>query len=383
MPIKIGVLVPHSNYFPTLSIDLPAALELALDKHLQGNYQLCLETAGYNADKPTLISKIQELLVKHRVDVVTAPLNSGLLAFIKQYFSGVKIPLIVNTLGEDVVFQNDLDPYIFVNSFNLWKSSWLTGYWCGANLGKSACTSAALHDGGYGMSFAFAIGLEAQQGELKQAAVTHRESAEEDPTDVIKSLIDNQPDFLMGLYSGKEAFSFLNAYHHLDSNENVPLIGSSFMVDESILQSAGELALGIQSVSCWRRDTEDDQKLSQQFFDKTGNSLNCYTLMAYETGQLIANAVSHIESSKPVKPQLTEALLQASYKSSRGLLKFDSRAREINTNDYLRIVTKNDDGQLYNRVIEKLETPSLFYEQYDLARKNLTKQGWLNPYLVA
>jgi hypothetical protein len=38
---------------------------------------------------------------------------------------------------------------------------------------------------------------------------------------------------------------------------------------------------------------------------------------------------------------------------------------------------------MYNKIVKELETPTLFYEQLTLARKNMAKQGWLNPYLIA
>ena len=46
-------------------------------------------------------------------------------------------------------------------------------------------------------------------------------------------------------------------------------------------------------------------------------------------------------------------------------------------------VTRGENGRLYNKVLNTLQVPSLLDEQIALARKNLPKQGWLNPYLVA
>lgn len=383
MPIKIGVILPNSNYIPSLARGILGALELALNTYPEINYELCIEPAGYNANKLTLIGKIQALLIKERVDVVTAPLNAGLLVHLNPHFSGQQVPLIVNTLGEDVVSHDAHNPYLFVNSFNLWQTSWLSGYWAASVYGKSACTIAGLHDGGYGMGFAFALGLEAQEGTLVQAAITHRQSRTEDPSDSIKRVVERNPNFIMGLYSGKEAVSFLEAYDRLGLHQSIPLIGLPFMVDESRLAEAGEWALGVQSLSCWRQDTEQNKRFAALFKQQIGRTANCYALMAYETGHLIAQAVQAIGAEGPLADQLPEALQAVEFDGPRGVIKFDAENREVQTVDYLREVVMGEDGRFYNKIVKAVEPPPLFHEQLALARQNLAKQGWLNPYLVA
>lgn len=383
MPLKIGVLVPNSNYIPRLARDIPQALALALAETPAIDYELCIEAAGYNADRSVLIGKIQELLVKAQVDVVVAPLNAGMLRHVKHYFSGQQVPLIVNTLGADIVNLDSQDAYLFINSFNLWQSSWMSGYWGADAYGKRACSMAALHEGGYGMGFSFALGLEAQGGQLLQAAVTHHTSRTEDPTEIIKWVAETNPDFIMGLYAGKEAVSFLKAYHQLGYQGQIPLMGLPFMVDEALLDELGELALGIQSISCWDQESDAAQAFARIFQEQTGRSVNCYVLLAYESGQLIARAIHEIGPDRPINGQLVEALLAAEFAGPRGPIKFDAENREINTPAYLREVARREDGRLHNTVLKTLLPPSLLDQQIALARKNLPKQGWLNPYLVA
>jgi branched-chain amino acid transport system substrate-binding protein len=233
------------------------------------------------------------------------------------------------------------------------------------------------------MPFSFGLGLEAQEGKLLQAAVTHRESREEDPSEFIKMIAETSPDFIMGFYSGKEAVSFLNAYHKLGYRDRIPLIGLPFMVDESLLDELGDLASGVKTIYCWAQDTEEHKRFANTFTDKTGHPLNCYVLLAYETGHLIARAVRQIGEAKPVHVHLSEALKAVQFMGPRGLVKFDPETREVQTSNYLREVVKGEDGRFYNKIVEELETPPLFYEQLALARKNLVKQGWLNPYLIA
>ncbi len=382
--IKIGILAPVSSYIPFLATDIPDAVKSGLTENSNIEYELCVETCGNNSSLHALSRAIQNLLAIHRVDVVTAPVNVGLFSRIMPYFTSQKTPLIVNTLGEDVTFLRDQNPYLFVNSFNLWQSAWMSGYWGAMEYGKEACSICAYHDGGYGVSFAFAIGLEAQNGRLLQTTVTHKESHSDDPSELIKTIADNNPDFIMGFYSGREAASFLNAYEALGYKGQIPLICSPFAVDGSLLEELGDTALNIKTVYGWSQDTEEHFKFSKAFEETTGHIVNCYVAMAYETGGLIAKAMRQIGNEKHINKHLPEALKAVKFEGPRGVIKFDPENRETaQTSDYLREVCKDEDGKPYNKIIKVLETPPLFYEQLNLARKNLDKSGWLNPYLIA
>ena len=383
MPLKIGMLVPNSNFIPFLSKDLPKALEFGLTEQNSIKYELFIEPTGYDVDKNVLADKIQTLIIKDQVDIITTPLNVGLFEHVSGYFSSNQVPLIVNSLGEDVIFQHAQSPYIFINSFNLWQSSWMTGYWGAGEYGQRACSIAGLHDGGYGMGFAFAVGLEAQNGQLLQTAITHRESCTEDPSEFITMIAEYEPDFIFGLYSGKEAVSFLKAYRQLGYAGKIPLVGLPPITAEHLWDELGDQALGIKTISSWDRGTAQSQNFIQVFVTKTRHPVNPYTLLAYETGQLITKAVKEIGGGSPILDYLPEALKTVEFQGLRGLTKFDSESHETDTKDYLQEVVRGEDGMLAYKTIKELETPPLFYEQLALARKKLSKQGWLNPYLIA
>lgn len=360
------------------------ALQLGLNANQSLEYELCIEPAGYNANKDDVIAKVQELLIKHQVDIIMAPLNVGLLAYIKHYFSGEQVVLIVNTLGEDVVFHETQDPFVFINSFNLWQSSWLSGYWSAIEYGPQACSIAAYHDAGYGMLLSFALGLEAHEGKLNQVQVTHQQTRDQDPSADIQAVINTNPDFVMGFYSGREAISFLQTWRQLEGKTHPPLVTLPFAVDEILQAQLGDLAIGVTSISCWNRETLEAKHFLEIYQAQTQYPVNCYALLAYETGHLIASAMRHIGTSQALQANLAEALKFAEFNGPRGLLKFDTTTRETTiANYYVHKVQKGADNQLHNKVINALEIPPLLDEQLNLSRKNLEKQGWLNPYLIA
>jgi ABC-type branched-subunit amino acid transport system substrate-binding protein len=383
MPVNIGLLVPNSNFIPFFSRDILFALELGLKKEKLEDYQLIPEMCGYNAKKEVLAEKAQILLVKNRVDLVIAPLNVGMFEMVAGFFASNQVPLVVLSMGEDPIFESAQNPHIFVNSFNLWQSAWMAGYWGAETFGKRACSIAALHDGGYGMGFAFALGVEAQGGQLIQSAVTHRNSSSENPEEKIRELASNHPDFIFGLYSGKESISFLQTYQSLRLDERIPLMGLPPMAAEHLWPPGGEFPSGVKIVSSWNRRSAESRQFEQEFCEQAGHAPNPYLALAYETGQLIARAAQEIGPGAPKPNQLAEMLKDVECFGPRGLVKFDPLSQETQTCAYLQEIHLDDEGRFHYKTLDKLETPPLFFEQQALARKNLIKQGWLNPYLIA
>ena len=341
-----------------------------------------VEPCGFNAEKDKVKNGVQRLIVKDQVDVIVCPLNTALADIVGEVHRSDEIPLIMLTMGEDLLLDADLDPYLFSNSFNAWQSTWLMGYWAAENIGKTACTLASIHDGGYNFGFAFALGYEAAEGSVLQIDVTHRESRTEDPRACIENIFLNNPEFIFGYYSGKESVSFLNAYRELEVSKNTPLLGLPFIVDESLLDELGEKALGIKTMSSWSGQGEKSESFIKNFTGKTDKVTHAHALLAYEAGQIIAEAVYSFDGAAFSPSKLRDALAVAECEGPRGALKFNDK-NEIETKDYLREVVMNEDGKLVNKVIETITPPDLYFEQLVLAKKNLEKQGWLNPYLCA
>lgn len=374
MRIKIGILLPGSGFLPSIGKDIRRALCLGLADDPTINYELLVETTRFNSDKGVIIDKLQDLLIKHEVDIIVAPLNPGMLEHVAPLFREQEVPLIANTLGEDVIADSTFHPYLFINSMNLWQSSWMSGYWGTQTFGKRAASMSGFHESGYGMSFAFALGVEAQNGTLVQSAVTHINSPTEDPVEKLTEVSKIQPDFVMGFYAGKEARSFLPAYRE---HVNSPLIGTPYGLSDLLLTELGENALGVPSLSSWNTENSAAQSFSQKYAHETGKAPHAYALLAYETGLILSRVI------KTNVKQLAAGLRKSEIEGPRGKVSFDERMQTVQTTDYLYEIASKTDGSYYHKLMKELILPPLFHKQFSLARRNIVKQGWLNPYLIA
>ncbi len=371
--LRIGVIAPSSNLIPFLSADMLAAFEFGL-RQADAEAEIIIESAGFNADLKMLIPAVQQLILARRVNCIVAPLNVSIIEKISGHCAGNNVPLIALNLTEDPLFDSVENPFVFVSSFRLWHSAWMSGYLAGRRFGQRAAAIVAMHEGGYGLMFAFQLGLEAAGGTLIRAAVTHRKSSNEDPTATIDEVIAQNPDFIWSAHSGKEAVSFLEAYQAIGGKEKIPLITLSPMLTQNIRRDADDTTHKI-----WHLTSEyADSKLSMTALtDAVGREPNPYVPLAYESARLIADAIGKTKNSEDPFADFSESLRQSEYKSLERTIRFNDNLSD-NERFYLRRIYDGTD-----ETIEEVYAPPLLDEQYRLACKKLSKEGWINPYLCA
>lgn len=373
MAFTIGVLAPRSNYLPGFSNKFITALTQGFS--LAGvDVNIVAVANGYNADRVQLVEKTQQLLMEHQVDALIVPLNTALVADLKPLCEGEQVPLIVLSLGEDVVFQAAQAEGVFFNSFELWHSAWLTGFIAATRHVGNVAGLNAMHDCGYGLGFAMAIGVEAAGQQFVGTAVTHRDSSSEDCQPALAQMMALEPVALIANYSGKEAGDITRDYTALENK--IPLYGLHQTVDETLLPSFGDRDLMIHSISPWCR--QNSALFANELID--WDTAHAYQLLAFEAAALTGLGLKSADKTWSARKQ---ALAQASFSGPRGCvgLSRDGNARHGRP-QFLR-ETVRVDGQWQNCVIESIEVPQLCLDHYDLARQKLSKQGWLNPYLIA
>ena len=373
--LKIGVLAPSSNFVPSLASDMLKSFEKGLSQ-AQLDAEIVVASAGYNADIKTIVPAIQQLILERRVKCIIAPLNISVIESIGGQCENQEVPLIALNLTEDPVFETARNPFVFVNDFHLWHSAWMSGYLAAKRFGARGAVLAAMHESGYGLAFAFQLGLEAAQGTSVSLKITHRHSSTEDSSADIAAAVAQNPDFIWAAYSGKEAVSFLKAFASSGSKDKIPVVTIAPMVSQNIRRNADGDIRGIWYVTGENyRDWSSARNALDSLTAAIGREPNPYALLAYESAQLIAAAVKNINDAENFGESLVNALRASQIETSRGIIKFNNPYADDAF--YLRQITA--DGE----TVEKITAPPLLHEQFRLACRKLTKQGWKNPYLCA
>jgi branched-chain amino acid transport system substrate-binding protein len=326
------------------------------------------------------------VLLQHGPDVVVAVVGAGLSQDVHPLFRDVETPLILADLGADpLMLGPSRNPFAFSTTLDLWRSVASLGYWAARSLGSKACIATGFHEAGYGLVPAFWLGFqEAGGGTILSTDVTHRTSADDDPSEHVQRIAERQPDFVMGFYSGREGVSFINAWHAAGLSSRIPLISSPLMTHDVWLTQMPHPPVGLRTVWSWDTATHagEEDKFRRLAKIGGGKSPAVFALLGYETGRLLASAAARLGSERSAEA-MCRALSGASFLSPRGQLHVDESTGEVEgTQDYLQELRRGPDGTLSHVTIEALTPPPSFRAAYDAVRLGDQRSGWLNPYLV-
>ncbi len=388
--LEIGVLAPVSRLLPGLGNDFAAGLRAALVAR-GVEARLTLEPVGVSADGEVLQERVHRLLLQSRPDVVTGVTGAGAAPAVASLFREASVPFIVNDIGGEPLLVGDRpNPWIFWNSFDVWTSVYALGYWAARHLGSTATLAVGFHEAGYGIGQAFWHGFEhAGGGRVAATQVTHRDSADDDPTDQIRALLAHAPAVVMGLYSGREAASFVDAFRAVEAEEGAPpLLLSPFALHGPWLSAMGSAAQGIRTAATWVPGLHPD--LEAAFLDEYSAEADGppgpFGLLGYETGQMLAEALEGRGGEALRGGELRARLAQGGVRSPRGRRGVDPASGDLLNRHRLVEVAVGSDGPLLVEVEGPegggLPLPDRYSEDLAASRERPAKRGWLNPYLV-
>ena len=217
-----------------------------------------------------------------------------MLRHVHSLFSDARTPFIVNNAGADPLLDGGVrNPYVFHNSLNVWQSTYALGYWAARTIGDTAGVAVGFHEAGYGIGSAFWSGFGRAGGRVVVTEVTHRDSSDDVPSDALARMAAHRPAFIMGLYSGRSAVTFMRAYADGGFTSSIPLISNAFLPHRYWMDDIGDAALGVRTALSWNPTNtgDDDDAFRRAYAALESEEPDVFGLLGYETGCVLAHAV--------------------------------------------------------------------------------------------
>lgn len=383
MSLVIGVLLPTSVMFPGVDQALLAGLEGGVGDG-SPSPRFVIEPVGAGASADSVVPKLQKLLLVERPHVVVGVAGAGIVPHVRPLIDQHRTPFIACDLGADLL-PNGGTPqqFIFWNSLNLWQSTHALGWWAAKELGRAAGIAASFHESGYSIVHAFFQGfLEAGGGHIAGVEVTHRESATADASDAVARLVAEKPDFLFGLYSGREGLSFMRAFVDAGLPGTIPLVTTPLMTHGHWMASMPAEVAGARTACSWVPGTYPAEEA--RFAAASGGrgsrpAPDVFGLLAYEAGLMIRAGLARLDGAALEGPSLRDAMVGAEFASPRGGMRIDAESLEVQTVDHL-IEISTEPPSWRSRGI--LPLPDRYANDAQEMRATERKTGWLNAYLV-
>ncbi len=355
-PVKIGVLLPYTDIYAALGASITAAMELAFEQagNKAGGRELKLIKEDEGTAVDAAAQKARKLVEQDEVAFVTGIVSSGVLAGVRDYFANNKKLLICSNAGANGLSRKGKTPYIWRTSFTNWMPNWPVGTWAAKNVGKKAFVSVPDYGAGNDTITSFKNSFEAAGGQVMQVQKTPFPNMG-DPAPFITEIQKAAPDFLYCFYSGGAAVTFLMAWGQFGLAGKIPLLGSGFMVEEDVLPSLGDTALGVRTGLHWAYglDNDDNKKFKDDYKKKTGKDANVFAVQGYDTGRAIIEMLNKLQGDTSNVDKMIDTLSGITLKSPRGTFALDKATQAPKHRIYLREVKKQAEG-LHNYILADL-----------------------------
>lgn len=314
------------------------------------------DTAGQPAQAKT---KAQELVQRSGVHMVVGPVAAFEALAINDYLKDAQIPFICCSAAAEDLTQRKLNPWFIRTSSTSAQPCHPLGDYAAKELGyKRVATIADDFAFGQEQTAGFQRAFEASGGTVALKLWSPLNAP--DYGSYISQL--SGVDAVFAAFAGANGLRFLRQYNEYGMKDQIPVIAAMTTVDEGVLHSMGDEALGIISAGWYSAalDTEQNKKFVAALRGVTGVDPGFYSACSYSAGLALEKALTAISGNADDKNALMDALKKAVVSDDpRGPWQLDSYGNPVQ-NIYIRHVERQD-GRLVNKVIKTYDKVTQFW----------------------
>lgn len=360
-PIRVGMLTVKSGALAAGGRQMEDGFNLFLKE--RGNMLagrsvelIVADTAGQPAQAKT---KAQELVQRSNVQLVVGPVAAFEALAINDYLQDAKVPFICCSAAAEDLTQRKLNSWLVRTSSTSAQPCHPLGDYAAKALGyKRIATIADDFAFGQEQTAGFQRVFEASGGKVVTKLWSPLNAA--DYGAYISQIAG--VDAVFAAFAGANGLRFLRQYNEYGMKGRIPVISAMTTVDEGVLHSMGDEALGIVSAGWYSAalDTPENRKFVKALRDVTGVDPGFYSAGAYSAGLLLEAALKATNGKVADKDALIAALKKVEVTDDpRGPWRLDAFGNPIE-NIYIRRVER-DGGRLVNKVIKTYEKVSQFW----------------------
>jgi branched-chain amino acid transport system substrate-binding protein len=345
---KIGLILPMTGPFASTGKQVEAAARLYMaqngDTVAGKKVELIVKD---DASTPDVTKRIaQELVVNEKVNVLAGFGLTPLALATAPIATQSKTPLVVMAAATSSITQ--ASPYIVRTSFTLPQVSVAIADWAPKNGIKKVVTLVTDYGPGIDAEKYFKERLQFNGGQVVESLRVPLRNPDFAP--FLQKVRDDKPDAVFTFVPSGAGAALMKQFAERGLDKaGIKLIGTGDVTDDDILNSMGDVALGV--VTSHHYSAAHNSPANKKFveaFMKANNNLrpNFMAVGGYDGMRLIYEALKKTRGAGG-GDALLAAMKGQIFESPRGPIYIDAQTRDVVQNVYIRKVEKKD-GQLYN-----------------------------------
>jgi branched-chain amino acid transport system substrate-binding protein len=359
-PFKIGLLTVKTGPLAQGGIQMEQGIAAFLKEKnstLAGRKVelLVADTGGNPAGART---KAQEVIERDRVNVILGPLAAFELLAITDYVRDHATPLISLAAAEDVT-QRKANPFVIRPSATSAQCCHVMGDYAAKELKyRRAATFSEDFAFGHEQMAGFQRVFEDNGGKVVKKLWPPLVTPDYTP---FIAQIGNVDCVFNGL-AGSNPVKFMRSYADLGLKGKIPLLAGWTAMDDALLRSLGDEAVGVLSAAYYSAgaETESNRRFVAAMQKDYGVLPGGYSAGMYVAGQCVEAAIRQLGGQADDRKALAEALHKVSLTDTpRGAIRFDQYGNVIGE-VFIRRCEKRG-NQLVNTVIKTYPNVSQFW----------------------
>lgn len=367
-PIRVGFLTIRSGALAAGGKQMEEGLQLFLKErnNMIAGRKVQLFTADTAGQPAITKNKAQELVEKDKVQVIIGPLAAFEALAIDDYIRKAEVPIISPSAAAEDLTQRKPDPWFVRAVGTSAQPMHALGDYAAKEL-KYKRVAIIADDFAFGHESAagFQRVFEENGGKVVQKLWTPLNVAD---YGTYIGQINPKVDAVVAAFAGGNGVKFLKQYKEYGMKGKIPVLGSMTTVDEGILKSMGDEAVGVISPG-WYAATIDNP-INKKFVAAINRDVHAdpgyYTIGAYSSGLMLEQALKSVKGNIEDKKAFMAALRNVQMNDDpRGAFRLDALGNPV-MNVYIRKVERKN-GKLVNAVIKTYPNVSQFwtYSQKD------------------
>ena len=362
-PIRVGFLTIKSGALAAGGIQMEDGLKLYLKEHnnMIAGRKVELFTADTGGQPAITKTKIQELVEKDKVNVVIGPLAAFEALAVDEYIRKAEIPTISPSAGAEDLTQRKPNPW-FVRAVG---SSAQPNHPFGEYVAKELKYKriAILADDfafGHENVAGFQRTFEENGGKVVQKLWSPLNTAD---YGAYISQIKTNVDAIYIAYAGSNGVKFLRQYKEYGMQGKIPVLGNMTAVDEGILGSMGDEAIGVISPGWYAQtiNNPNNNKFNQGMLTNYKQAPGYYSVGAYGAMLMLEQALKDNKSNIEDKKSFMNALRNVQVVNDpRGKITLDALGNPV-MDIYIRKVERVN-GKLTNTILKTYPGVTQFWK---------------------
>lgn len=353
--VKVGLVVPQSGVYASLGTDMQRGWELWLEGNggMFGDYTVETVAVDEGETPQTGVPAVQRVIQQDNVDVVVGLVNSATALGVSDLLTESKKLLVVTNAGAGALTGEGRTPYIWRTSFtNAQVAAAMGTYLAGTGTGESVFLIAPDYAAGTevieGFKAAYTAGGGTIAGEAKPPFGTTS-----DYQPFLSTIQGSGATATFCFFSGAEAITFVQQYQQFGLAGAIPLYGSGFLTEGSVLPQQGAAALGVQTTLHYtdQLDNPANTAFVEAYTAAYGESPSTFSAQTWDAANVLNRALASATALDGDSLATALGGIGIVDDSPRGPWEFDGQTPRQNM--YLRRVD-DVDGTLVNAVVEDL-----------------------------